>query len=129
MDCTHPSEPNAGQKAPIRTSPLDFTIPWTYAECARFLRISEETLRDRVRRGKDAPPRLKIGDERQATVLFWPPAVVAWMTGHAVPASPPAPADEQPASAERRGPGRPRKASVGPARKPPKEPEVARAER
>lgn len=77
---------------------LDFTIPWTYAETAYFLRMAEDTLRDRVKRGRDAPPRMKVGSSRQATVLFWPPSVLAWLHGHEVPSKP----------ARRRG--RPRKA-------------------
>lgn len=67
---------------------LDFTIPWTYAEAAYFLRMAEETLRDRVKRGRDVPPRMKNGHSRQATVLFWPPAVVAWLLGLEVPPRP-----------------------------------------
>lgn len=67
---------------------LDFNIPWTYAETAYFLRMAEDTLRDRVKRGRDAPPRMKVGSSRQATVLFWPPSVLAWLHGYEVPSKP-----------------------------------------
>lgn len=79
---------------------LDFSRPWTYAECAHFLRIAESTLRDRVKRGKGAPPRIKSSETRQGQVLFWPPSVVAWLTGQEI-------------GRPTRRPGRPRKARVG----------------
>ena len=59
---------------------LNFNIPWTYAECAHFLRITETTLRDRVKRGRSHPPITKLGDEDQDPVRFWPPFVVEWLS-------------------------------------------------
>lgn len=76
--------------------PLDFSVLWTYAEAARYLRIAEATLRDRVKRG-GGPPRVKDGKSRQAPVRFRPEDVVAHAARHVV----------QPRNAKRRG--RPRK--------------------
>jgi len=72
MDCTIESSPL------IAASGLDFSIPWTYAECARFLRIEEITLRDWVKAG-NGPPRIKLSRTRQGMVLFWPASVQAWL--------------------------------------------------
>lgn len=77
--------------------PLDFSVLWTYAEAARYLRISESTLRDRVKRG-GGPPRVKEGKSRQAHVRFRPEDVIAHAAGNVV----------LPRNAKRRG--RPRKA-------------------
>lgn len=77
-------------------APLDFSVLWTYAEAARYLRIAESTLRDRVRRG-GGPPRVKDGTSRQAPVRFRPEDIVAHAAGLVI----------QPRKGKRRG--RPRK--------------------
>lgn len=56
---------------------LDFSILWTYADAAHYLRIAEATLRDRVKRG-GGPPRIKDGMSRQSPVRFRPDDIVAY---------------------------------------------------
>lgn len=85
---------------------LDFNIPWTYAECARFLGIDENTLKDRVKRDRGAPPRIKLGGQG-APVRFWPPDVLKWLRDQTVGGNPD---DDKP-----RGRGRPRKNVTAPA--------------
>jgi len=70
---------------------LDFSIPWTYAEAAYFLRIAEVTLRDKIKQKKPAPPRIKVGGGAKAPVLFWPQDVVDWLQSQKIPPDDPKP--------------------------------------